>query len=484
MRFSNGPNAVLAEADFVMGVRLRHRVVILGAGFGGLYTALKLEGALSRLPYAGVTLVNRENFFLFTPLLHEVAASDVDITHIVNPIRKLLHRVSFFHGEVRSIDLLSKRIQVVHGPELHPHEIEYDLLVIALGGTTNFYGIPGLREHALTMKSLGDAIHLRNRLIDLLEEADSECAVGMRKDLLTVAVAGGGFAGVETAAAVNDFLRQATRSYQHLSEDLIRIVLVHAGPLILPELGDDLGAYARSELSKRKVDVYTNTKVCGISEKGLELSDGSTLPASTVVWTAGTSPSPILETLPCEKKNGRLVVNEFMEVPGWDGVWALGDCALLTNSRTGKPYPSTAQHAMREGKTAARNILATIRGGTKKPFGYSTMGLLAATGRRTGVANILGLNFSGFAAWFLWRTIYLSKLPRFEKKLRVALDWALDLLFSKDLVHFMILRSTGVSRQATSESAVSSAKEAAQQLGAGGATPTGPSLFLGAKPGC
>jgi len=304
-----------------------------------------------------------------------------------------------------------------------------------------------LRERALTMKSLGDAIHLRNRLIDLLEEADSECAVGSRESLLTVAVAGGGFAGVETIAAVNDFLRQATKFYRHLNQDLIRAVLVHAGPLILPELGDDLGTYAQIELGKRNIVVRTSTKVHAVSEKGLELSDGSTLPASTVVWTAGTSPSPILETLPCQKQGGRLVVNEFMEVPGWEGVWALGDCALATNPRTGKPYPPTAQHAMREGKRVAKNILAAIRGGTKKTFKYSAIGMLAATGRRTGVANILGFNFSGFVAWFLWRTIYLSKLPRLEKKVRVALDWTLDLVFAKDLVHFMILRSPTISRQ-------------------------------------
>lgn len=467
-----------------MSMRLRHRIVILGGGFGGLYTALKLDRTLSRLPYVDATLVNRENFFLFTPLLHEVAASDVDVTHIVNPIRKLLRRVNFFHGEVRGIDLPSKRIHVVHGPEHHPHEIQYDYLVIALGGTTNFYGIPGLQERALTMKSLGDAIHLRNRLIDLLEEADSECAVGLRKELLTVAVAGGGFAGVETAAAVNDFLRQATRSYQHLNEDLIRTVLIHAGPLILPELGDGLGTYAQTELAKRNVGIHTSTKVLGISEKGLDLSDGSTLSAATVVWTAGASPSPILETLACEKHNGRLVVNEFLEVPGWDGVWALGDCALIKEPRTGKPYPATAQHAMREGKTVAKNILAAIRGRAKKPFEYSTIGLLAATGRRTGVANILGVNFSGFIAWFLWRTIYLSKLPRLEKKLRVALDWALDLVFTKDLVHFMILRSGGESRPEPAESAAGERKSVAQSAVVGGAAPTGSSQLAGVKPGC
>lgn len=462
---------------------LNHRIVILGAGFGGLYTALKLEGALPRLPNVEVTLVNRENFFLFTPLLHEVAASDVDITHIVNPIRKLVHKVNFFHGEVRGIDLSSKRIHVVHGPEGHPHEIEYDNLVIALGGTTNFYAIPGLRERALTMKSLGDAIHLRNRLIDLLEEADSECTVGVRKSLLRVAVAGGGFAGVETAAAVNDFLRHATEFYRHLDEDLIETVLIHAGPLILPELGEELGAYAQKELAKRKVDVRTNTKVLAVSERGLELSDGSTLVAATVVWTAGTSPSPILETLSCKKQGGRLVVNEFMEVPGWDGVWALGDCAVVTNPRTGKPYPATAQHAMREGKTLAKNLVAAIRGRRKEPFEYSTIGMLAATGRRTGVANILGFNFSGFIAWFLWRAIYLSKLPRLEKKLRVALDWALDLLFEKDLVHFMILRSTGVSRLEAEESVASNSRGAVQVPGVGGDPLENPSLALRAKLG-
>src|SRR5215469_7298754 len=467
-----------------MGNRLRHRIVILGAGFGGLYTALKLESVLSCLPYVEATLVNRENFFLFTPMLHEVAASDVDITHIVNPIRKLVRKVNFFHGEVRGIDLATKRIQVVHGPAYHPHEIEYDGLIIALGGTTNFYGIPGLQEHALTMKSLGDAIHLRNRLIDLLEEADSECAVSERQSLLTVAVAGGGFAGVETVAALSDFLREATKFYRHLSPDQVRTVLIHAGPVILPELEDGLGVYAQNELSRRKIEIRTNTKVQGVSEHGLELSDGTKLSAATVIWTAGTSANSILETLPCSKVGGRLVVNEFLEVPGWERVWALGDCALVTNPRTGKPYPPTAQHAMRQGKTAAENVIAAIRGDKQRPFSYSTIGMLAATGRRTGVASILGFNFSGFVAWVLWRTIYLSKLPRLEKKLRVALDWGLDLLFTKDLVHFMILRSTGVSRseafdlpdnRATGEGAPSP-ETGKGQLGR-------PSLMLGAKPG-
>jgi NADH dehydrogenase len=378
-------------------------------------------------------------------MLHEIAASDLDITHIVNPIRKVLRRATFLHGEVESIDLASKRVTVFHGPSQHHHELSYDYLVIALGTTTNFYKIPGLEERALTMKSLGDAIHLRNWLIDLLEEADFECAVDSRADLLSVVVAGGGFAGVETVAAANDFLREATRFYPHLDEKDIRVVLVHPGPLILPELGDQMGQYAQKKLGERKVEILVNIKVNAIADGSVELSNGTKIRTKTLVWTAGTSPNPILDTLPCQKERGRLVVNEYMEVPNWPGVWALGDCAVIPDKKTGKAYPPTAQHAMREGKRLAQNITAEILGGTKKPFIFSTIGLLAAIGRRTGVANILGVNFSGFIAWFLWRTIYLSKLPRLEKKIRVALDWTLDLFFSKDLVHFMILRSPTVS---------------------------------------
>ena len=425
----------------------KSRVLILGGGFAGLYAAMRLDRTLARRPDVEITLVNRENFFLFTPMLHEIAASDLDITHIVNPIRKLLRNVEFFHAEVDSIDLKEKRVALFHGPNRHGHELFYDYLVIALGSTTNFFNLPGLQEQALTMKSLGDAIHLRNRLIDFLEEADFECAVGERHDLLTVVVAGGGFAGTETIAAINDFLREATEYYPHLAEDQIRTVLVHPGPVILPELGEQLGVYAQRKLAERKVEIRINTKVTAVSKRGIELSDETFIKARTLIWTAGTSPNAILASLPCKKERGRLVVNEYMEVPGWPSVWALGDCAVVPDPRTGHPYPPTAQHAMRQGKTVARNVEAAVAGGSRTPFVFSTIGLLAAIGRRTGVAQILGVNFSGFIAWFLWRTIYLSKLPRLEKKLRVALDWTLDLFFSKDLVHFMILRAQTMSRQ-------------------------------------
>jgi len=269
-----------------MSTKKQTRIIILGGGFGGLYTALHLEKTLARDPDIEVTLINRENFFLFTPMLHEVAASDLDITHIVNPIRKLLRRVRFFDGDVEQIDLVNKRVAVSHGHEHHHHELEYDHLVLALGSITNFYGLPGLAENSLTMKSLGDAIHLRNHMISNLEEADFECCPHVREPLLNFVVAGGGFAGAETIAGMNDFLREAVEFYPHLTEDMVRVVLVHPGEVILPELGEKLGRYAQQKLAERKVEIHTKTKVTAVNEHEVTLSDGTVLTTNTLVWTA------------------------------------------------------------------------------------------------------------------------------------------------------------------------------------------------------
>lgn len=425
---------------------MKTRVLILGGGFAGLYTALHLDKKLAKDPQMEVVLVNRENYFLFTPMLHEIAASDLDITHIVNPIRKLLKRVKFFEGEVTKIDLAARQVEVAHGLHGHSHTLKYDHLVIGLGSVTNFFNTPGLQELALTMKSLGDAIYLRNRLIAMLEEAEPECNAPSRCRLLTFVVAGGGFAGVETVAAINDFLRDALKFYPGIKEELIKVILVHPGMIILPELKAELGLYAQQKLSNRKVEILLNTKVVGLSEDEVILSDGNHISANTLIWTAGTSPNPILEMLPCAKERGKLLVNEHLEVAGHAQVWALGDCALVSDPHTGNYYPPTAQHALREGKVVAQNIIADVYGGDKKRFDFATIGQLAAIGRRTGVAQIFGVKFSGFLAWWMWRSIYLSKLPRFEKKLRVLLDWTLDVIFSKDLVQFETRKSGFISK--------------------------------------
>lgn len=416
----------------------KNRVLILGGGFGGLYAALEFERR--RDPEFEVTLISQDNFFLFTPMLHEVAASDLDLTHIVNPIRKMLHHVHFFEGDVRSIDTAKRQVVVAHGFDQHTHSLEYDHIVFALGCVTNFYNIPNLAETAVTMKSLGDAIGLRNRLIEHLEEADTECAANDREPLLTFVVAGGGFAGVETIGSINDFLKEALRFYSNLRPEMVRVVLVHPGEFVLPELGEQLGRYASRKLAERGVEIQANTKIKAVTPREVELTDGTRINSFTLVWTAGTAPHPLLEKLPLPKERQRLKVNAAMGVEGYPGIWALGDCAMIPDEHGGY-QPPTAQHASREGKVLAHNIVANTRGKELIPFRFNTLGLLASIGRRTGVARILNINFSGFVAWWLWRTIYLLKLPRAEKKLRVALDWTLDVFFSKDFVQYLHQRS-------------------------------------------
>jgi NADH:ubiquinone reductase (H+-translocating) len=412
----------------------KKRIVILGGGFGGVYAAIQLEKLLARQSAVEVCLVSRDNFFLFTPMLHEIAASDLEITNIVNPLRKLLHKVEVLVGDVNEIDLPNKRVLISHGYRNDSQQVDYDHLVIALGSITNFYNLPGFTELALAMKSLPDAIRLRAQILRHLEEANSECNSSDRQSLLGFVVAGGGFAGVETVAALNDFVREALPFYPDLCEDMLRVMLVHSGPVILPELGESLGRYTQKVLARRGVEVRLNSRVKSMTENSVFLVDSVAIPSRTLVWTAGTVPSPLIFSLPCTKERGRICVNQFLQVSDWPDVWAVGDCAFVPDIRNpGKSHPPTAQHAIREGRVVAKNIAAVLLGHRLKPFSFRTIGLLASIGRRTGVARIFGFNFSGFLAWWMWRTVYLSKLPGLDKKIRVAFDWTLDLLFPKDV---------------------------------------------------
>jgi len=409
-----------------------HRILLLGGGFGGIYAALRLERLLAARADTEITLVTRDNYFLFTPMLHEIAACDLEVNTIINPLRKLLRSANTFVGNIRSIDLDKKVVFASHGLDDHPHQLPYDHLVLALGSSTNFFKLPGVEEFAITMKSLTDAVELRNRIITHLEEANSECAAGERHPLLTFVVAGGGFAGVETLGGINDFVREAIRFFPNLRIENVRMVLVTPDKLILPELNPRLGAYAQRKLAKRGIEIITEERVTGSRNGIVTLSNGQEIVANTLIWTAGTAPNPIVASLKLPMRGGKIAVNEYLQVEGSDCVWAVGDCASVPNPATGGYHPPTAQHALRQARVLADNLAASIRGGKRRPFRFSTLGQLAAIGRRTGVANILGINFSGFIAWWLWRTIYLSKLPRLEKKLRVALDWTLDLWFAKD----------------------------------------------------
>jgi NADH dehydrogenase len=417
------------------------KIVITGGGFAGLSAARYFEKTLARRPDVEVTLISRENFILFTPMLHEIAAGDLFPGDIINPLRRILHRVKFVEADVQTIDLNARRVLCTGGVARFELQFEFDHLLLTLGSETNFFEMEGVRDWAVTMKNLSDAALLRNRLVALLEEAALQTEEIARRALLTFVTAGGGFAGTETTGAVNDFVREIVRYYPELSEELIRVVVVHPGNFLLPELGEELGRYAERKLRDRKVEVIKGARVANYDGSLVTLSDGTLIPTSTLIWTAGVKPSPVIASLPCQKERGRLLVNEFLGVAGVSGLWAAGDCAAVPDlKQTGKFHPPTAQHGLREGLVAAKNIEAAIVGRPLKPFVFSTLGLLATIGRRTGVAMVFGMKFSGFVAWWLWRTIYLMKLPRLSKKLRVLMTWTLDLFFGREIGQMITLR--------------------------------------------
>lgn len=408
------------------------RIVIAGGGFAGLYAAKEFERALARRSDIEVTLISRENFILFTPMLHEVAAGDLSPGDIVNPLRRILRRVKVVVAEVQAIDLATRRIRCSNALQNVELSLEFDHLLLALGAESNFFDTPGARESAVTMKNLADAALLRNRMVALLEEASLHNDEAMQRELLTFVTAGGGFSGAETAGAINDFLREAARFYPAVKPEMIRTILVHGGEYLLPELGDELGSYAERKLSKRGVVVMTKALVKSYDGSVVELNNGSSISAATVIWTAGAKPSPIVDQLPCPKERGRILTDDCLAVPRVDGLWAAGDCAAVPDG-TGKFYPPTAQHGMRAAVVAARNITRAITNEPLEPFRYKTIGMLASLGHHTGVAKFCGIKFSGFIAWWMWRSVYLAKLPGLAKKLRVAMDWTLDLFFGREI---------------------------------------------------
>jgi NADH dehydrogenase len=423
------------------------RILILGGGFAGAYAALHLEKRTAGETDVEITLVARENFVLFTPMLHEVAGCYVAPTDIVQPLRKMLRRTHVLVGDVDTIDLSGKRVHVARGDLACGYDLTYEQLVIALGSVTNFFRTPGLEEYCFTMKTLGDAILARNRVIDMLEVADNESDETECKAMLTVVVAGGGFAGVETAGAVNDYLREAERYYHNVKGEMVRVILVHDGEVLLPELTASLGRYAHEKLVRRGVEIRMRTKVAGYDGNEVALNDGTKIATRMLIWTAGSTPPELLSSLPCAMQRNRILTNEFLQVPGWPGVWALGDCAAVPDLlNPGTFHPPTAQHATRQAVTVANNIAAVLSGRALRPVRFRMIGMLATTGWRTGVAEIFGIRFSGIIAWWLWRSIYLIKLPGLQKKVRVAFNWTLDLIFSKDIVQLRMLGGEKVSK--------------------------------------
>jgi NADH:ubiquinone reductase (H+-translocating) len=419
------------------------RIVILGGGFAGTTTAMRLEQLFARDPDVEIVLVDAENFSLFTPLLPEVPSGSIEPKHIVSPLRALLRRTVVRQAEVKQVDLEQRTVVACHCGACPLFPIRYDHLVLALGGVTNFFGLPGVAEHALTMKSLADASALHAHVIDKLEHADLEPDPMARRELMTFVVAGGGFAGVETVAELNDFVRGAQRYYPQVRPEDVRVVLVHSGTRILPEVSESLSEYALKKLRSQGVDVMLETRIAGCTADRVQIQDAAELPSRTLLWTAGVAPAPLLDTLDLPRSaNGKVETEVTLQVKGHCDLWALGDCAAIPDLITGKTCAPTAQHALRQGRQLAENIAAAMHDQPLQPFRFKPIGLLAGLGRRSAVAEIRGLKFSGFFAWWLWRTVYLLKLPGLERKVRVALDWTLDLVFPRDIVYLRPLQMT------------------------------------------
>jgi NADH dehydrogenase len=425
----------------------RTRILILGGGFGGVYTAIALEKLLKRDPQIEIALVNKDNYLVFQPMLPEVISGSIGILDVISPIRRLCPRTNLYTRTVESIDLKNNVVTVSSGFRPRPLTLEYDHLVIALGNMTSFSGQPGLAENALPFKYLGDALVLRNHIIHVLEEADIESDPDVRRALLTFVVAGGGFSGVEAIAELNDFVREGAKSFRNIDRNEIKVILLHAGDLILPELPKSLATFAQRLLQKRGVDIRLNTRLSGATAEAALLSGGARIPTKTLVSTVPSAPHPILASLPVQIERGRIVVNDRLEVPDHPGVWALGDCALVPDVTTDQPCPPTAQHAIRQGKRLAENIVAELRGQPKRGFAFKTLGKLAGLGHRSAVADILGVKVSGVLAWLLWRAIYLMKMPGLDRQIRVASSWFLDILLPADIVQLKTDRGAGISRQ-------------------------------------
>jgi NADH dehydrogenase len=418
------------------------RILILGGGFGGIEVLRQLQKAFQDDVDVDITLVSRDNFFLFTPMLPEVSSGMIETRHILTPVRTFCNRAKFYEADVDAIDLKNKHVVIAHaiGKQTRSHTLEYDYLVLALGGKTNFFGMTEAANNALTIKSIGDAIVLRNHIISMLEQADIEHEdIKLRKSLMTFVIVGGGFSGVEAAGELNDFVRESIDHFYHNLDRIdARVILVNSGDRILPEVTEDLAQFALQHLRKNGIEVMLNTRLIGATQDMVKLNNDSLISCNTLIWAGGVLPDKLIGSLPCDHdKSGRIVANKYLEIDGYENsAFVVGDCACVTDPHTGSPYPPTAQHALRQAKVATKNIIFAINGkpGDRKIiFDYKTKGVMALIGKRNGVGILLGHKVHGFTAWWLWRLYYLGNLPTTEKKLRVTVDWIIDLFFKRDV---------------------------------------------------
>jgi NADH:ubiquinone reductase (H+-translocating) len=407
------------------------RIVILGAGFGGLTTAIELSKQLGRDHEYDITLIDRVNFHLFTPMLYQVATGLLEPGHIAYPVRAIAREFgfSFMEAEVIDIDLDRRRVHLDSG------ELAYDSLVIALGSTTNYFGNANIPHHAASLKTLRDAVAIRNRLVDAFERADAEADEQLRRAWLTFVVVGGGATGVELMGSIHSLVQHGfRRSYPRLDASEVRLVLAEGGQRLLGGADPFLGDMALQRLRQKGVDVRLNSLVTEVADEGARFKDGTFLPSRTIIWAAGVQPAPLAAGLSTEKgRDGRLVVDEYLRVKDASGVYALGDNAWFpVQAQGGRPAPPNAATAVREATVVAHNVAADLRGESPQRYEYRHEGDLVALGQGDGVADVLGLKLYGFPAWLVWRGFYLNQLMGFKNRIQVAVDWFSAYFVSRD----------------------------------------------------
>jgi len=415
----------------------KKKILMLGGGFGGVFAAKALQ-RLGR-ETVEVQLVNNNNYFVFQPLLPEVASSSINSADAVVPLRQLLANVQVRQAQVMGIDFAKKAVTVMQGARMTPVEIKYDELVLALGTGVDLARIPGMADHALTMKDLTDAHMLRTHVIGCLETADVTTETLVKDQLLTFVVVGAGFSGVETAAETRELIRRALPYYRNIKPEEIRMYLIEYAPRILPTFPADLAAYATKQLQKNGIEVLTGIGTKSATSTGVELTNGRIINSSTVVATIGNGPHPLVQQLGLDLHWGRIKTDRYMRVPGHDHVWALGDTALIPLNDNPQEDPAdyatqTAQFAVREGYQLAQNIMAKLKGQELKYFAYTSKGSLASLGMSKAVADVYGVKLSGLWAWLLWRGFYLSFLPGFAAKFRVGANWVLNSIMPPNIV--------------------------------------------------
>lgn len=428
----------------------RKHIVVLGGGFGGVYTAQALERLLGDRDDVEISLVNRENYFVFQPMLAEIVSGNIGLTDMVSPLSHLLPRTNIHVREVEKIDFEKKTVTLSTGFLPRHNVLAYDHLVFALGNVTDFRGLRGLPEHALPFKNLADALNLRNHLIKAMGEAAVEKDDRLRRQLLTFVVAGGGFSGVEVVAEINDFVRKTAPDYRgRIDEKEIRVILLHNQDRILPEMGEKLAIFAQRKLANRGVDIRFGTKLTAATSEGAILDDGERIETKTLVSTVPSSPHPLIQsitTLP-KSKQGKIEVTDQLQVKETDDLWAVGDCAAVPLV-TGGNCPPTAQHASRQGEACAQNIVNALDSKRqRRTYTFKGMGMMGSLGHHSAVAEVFGLQISGFVAWLMWRAIYLMKLPGAARRTRVLLAWILDYVMPPDSVQLKLSSSAGITQE-------------------------------------